>query len=150
MPTSASLPVITSPQLALHHTRFLNWFPLYRRHSPKATIIDLLTLQPDFVEWLEEDGLILPRDSDIEGGANETEDYGDDNEDEEDDESVEPRDFDSLNARIRQVLSTYEGAVFPKLDWSAPSVSINVKCQYYLKVAVVEKSSTYNPYPCPS
>jgi hypothetical protein len=132
MPSTASLPVVTSPQLALHHTRFSNWFPLYRRHSPKATVIDLLTVQPDFVNWLEEDGLILPRDSDIEEQPNDFDDEDDSerddsNDDDDDDEeaAAEPRNFDPLNARIRQVLSAYEGAVFPKLDWSAPSVSLS-------------------------
>ncbi|UZJ54480.1 hypothetical protein CBS101457_003800 [Exobasidium rhododendri] len=124
MPTSATLPVITSPQLAFYHTRFPHWFSLYRRFSPKATVIDLLTLQPDFVEWLEEDGLILPRDSD-DDNEDQKSDHDDDEEEEEEEEeeggTLKPRDFAPLNERIRQIISTYEGAVFPKLDWSAPS-----------------------------
>lgn len=120
MPTSAHLPAITSAQLALHYTRFANWFPLYRRHSPKATIIDLLELQPDFVDWLQEDGIILPRDSDDETYVDS--DKSEDEASDDGEEEAEGRDFDALNARIRQVLSLYEGAVFPKLDWSAPLV----------------------------
>lgn len=85
-------------------------------------MIDLLSLQPDFVDWLEEDGLVLPSNSDYEqteqSGGNEDPDSGS----ESDEDAEEPRNFDVLNARIRQVLSSYEGAVFPKLDWSAPLV----------------------------
>jgi hypothetical protein len=119
--TTKTLPAITPPHLALHHTRFSNWFSLYRRYTPKATVIDLVALQPDFVDWLEEDGLILPKNSDVED-EEESEVVADEDEDE-DDESIPARNFDVLNEKIRQVLATYEGAVFPKLDWSAPLVS---------------------------
>lgn len=122
MPSSAHLPPITPAQLALHHTRFANWFPLYRRHSPKATIIDLLDLQPDFVEWLQEDGIVLPRGSEDEPYIES--DKVDDVTSDDGEEEAEARNFDILNERIRQVLSAYEGAVFPKLDWSAPLVSV--------------------------
>jgi hypothetical protein len=123
MPSSVHLPAITPAQLALHYTRFANWFPLYRRHSPKATIIDLLDLQPDFVDWLQEDGIVLPRGSDdepyVDSDKSDDDEMSDDGE-----EEAEARNFDVLNDRIRQVLSAYEGAVFPKLDWSAPLVSV--------------------------
>lgn len=126
IPTSAYLAPITPAQLALHHTRFANWFPLYRRFSPKATVIDLLSLQPDFVDWLEEDGIVLPKDSeDYQCSADvSSSSYLNGDDDEDEDEEVEPRNFDPLNERIRQVLSLYEGAVFPKLDWSAPLVGL--------------------------
>jgi hypothetical protein len=124
MPTSAHLPPITPAQLALHHTRFANWFPLYRRHSQKATIVDLLDLQPDFVDWLQEDGILLPKDSDDEQYVDS--DKSDDEESDDGEEEAAGRNFDTLNARIRQVISAYEGAVFPKLDWSAPLVGTQV------------------------
>lgn len=141
MPTSAYLPPITPTQLALHHTRFSNWFPLYRRHSPKATVIDLLSIQTDFVDWLEEDGIVLPKDSEEEEysidriSLNDLNGNDDGEQEEEEEEEAEPRNFDPLNERIRQVLSTYEGAVFPKLDWSAPLVRFSF---FFLFLALKE------------
>lgn len=124
VPPFRDVPAITPTFLALQCTRFSSWFPQYRRHTPKATLIDLLSVQADFLEWLEEDGIVLPQDSEDEvkqGSSDDSEDESASEEPEEDD--VEPRRFDALNEKIRQIISTYEGAVFPKLDWSAPLVS---------------------------
>lgn len=49
---------------------------------------------------------------------------GDDEEEDDDDDEAEARNFDGLNERIRRVIRDYDGAVFPKLDWSAPAVSV--------------------------
>lgn len=135
MPSSSSastLPEPTQASIALQYTRFANWFPSYRRFSPKATIIDLLHLQPDFLDWLEEDGLVLPSGSDNtavnastraiiseEDEINEN-DSTSTEEDDDEEEAAIPRNFTALNERIRQIIDQYEGAVFPKLDWSAP------------------------------
>ncbi|PWN31679.1 D123-domain-containing protein, partial [Meira miltonrushii] len=121
----------TEASIALQHTRFANWFPSYRRYSPKATIIDLLHLQPDFLDWLEEDGLVLPSGSDntaVNASSRATISEEDDisangstsSEEDDDEEEAVPRNFTALNERIRQIIDQYEGAVFPKLDWSAP------------------------------
>ncbi|MCO5589883.1 hypothetical protein L7F22_043852 [Adiantum nelumboides] len=135
MPSSSSattLPEVTDAAVALQQTRFANWFPSYGRYSPKATIIDLLHIQSDFLDWLEEDGLVLPSGSDnaaVNASTRATISQVDDvsengtvsSEDEDDDEDEAiPRDFVALNERIRQIIDQYEGAVFPKLDWSAP------------------------------
>lgn len=125
MPSSPGLAPPTPSVIALQHTRFANWFPLYRRHSPKATVIDLLALQPDFLDWLNEDGLVLPLHSDDAplGSADvqEIDDVGLESVSDDDDaDEAEPRDFSALNQRIRQIIDQYDGAVFPKLDWSAP------------------------------
>lgn len=50
---------------------------------------------------------------------------------EDDDESSESDDeswqvsFPHLDAKIRAVIEKYEGAVFPKLNWSSPQVSVS-------------------------
>ncbi|CAO1619170.1 unnamed protein product [Parajaminaea phylloscopi] len=125
------LPALTSAQQALSATRFSSWYPPMRRVSPKATIVDVATLQPDFYEWLEEDGLMLPRGSGagVVGGEEENDDDDDDDDDDgdgilEDDEDAAPplqaRDFSRLDEHIRAIIERYDGEVFPKMDWSAP------------------------------
>lgn len=126
--TSPPLPPLTSALQALSACRFSSWYPPLKKVSPKATILDVTAIQPDFFQWLEEDGLVLPRGSGagVVGGENQDDQLsqgdGDDEDDtEEDDEgSLIARDFSALDERIRQVIEKYDGQVFPKLDWSAP------------------------------
>jgi hypothetical protein len=128
---SDSLSGPTPSDIALRHTRFSSWFPRYRPYSIKASFLDVLEIQPDFLQWLAEDGLILPMDSDDRPiGASENselvvdQDGNDDTDGAGSDSEAETigdaRDFAALNQRIREIIDKYEGAVFPKLDWSAP------------------------------
>jgi D123 len=43
---------------------FSAWYPIFRRQSPKATVIK--PLHPSFVDYLESDGLFVPQGSDAE------------------------------------------------------------------------------------
>lgn len=146
-PPPPPLPALTPIRSALLSCRFSAWYPAFRKVSPKATVLDVTSIQPDFFDWLEEDGLILPRGSgagvvggeedDLQedatrGGSNGD---GDDEDDEDDDgsddsaseassDSAPPppssRDFSILDDKIRAIIEKYDGEVFPKLDWSAP------------------------------
>ncbi|PWN40529.1 D123-domain-containing protein [Ceraceosorus guamensis] len=119
----SALPALTSPSQALQSTLFSTWYPNFRKISPKATIIDLQEVQPEFLKWLEEDGIVLPEGSDLpigREGEQQTTRRPTDAQDEDDAEDVRPAKFDRLDARIRDVIKSYDGAVFPKLNWSAP------------------------------
>lgn len=140
------LPALTPIADSLLACRFSSWYPALRKVSPKATIIDVESIQPDFYDWLEEDGLILPLGSgegviggEVEsrsslefdqdaGGAGDEERNGADPHDDSDSDSdsgsegseYQARDFSRLDEKIREVIEKYGGDVFPKLDWSAP------------------------------
>lgn len=100
-------------------------------------MLDLNAIQPDFIEWLEADGLVLPKDSaeqpatrpnvdsdsDSDNQDRMSATQGDEDEEEDDEEGAAAPSFPALDARIRQVIRDYDGAVFPKLNWSAPQVS---------------------------
>lgn len=74
-----------------------------------------------FLQWYESDGIVLPHGSDENTAAAASEEE----EEEEDHEEEEERwKFDELDAKIRNTINKYDGAVFPKLDWSAPRVSL--------------------------
>ena len=51
------------------HTRdvlacqFSAWYPLFKRHSPKATVLRPIPHEADFLDYLESDGLFLPEGS---------------------------------------------------------------------------------------
>lgn len=124
--SAPSLPPLTPALQSLSACRFSSWYPPLRKVSPKATILDVSSLQPDFFQWLEEDGLVLPRGSGagVVGGENQNDQQslgdGDDESDDDEEDFLIARDFSPLDERIRQVIEKYNGEVFPKLDWSAP------------------------------
>lgn len=139
-PVGVSTTVPTSPipltpiRTALEQTEFHSWFPRFKRISPKATVVNLSELQPNFLAWFEEDGLRIPQGAE---GVNGTEaiqeldlqsqnsadpalagsgsDPGSDS-----DSDLPEYNFGPLNRHIRAVLEKYGGRVFPKLNWSAP------------------------------
>ncbi|CAD6885724.1 unnamed protein product [Tilletia controversa] len=133
-----------SPADALRLTAFPRWYPFHRSHAPKATVINLAELQPEFIPWLESGSFVLPEDPKPAGLG---EDHGDDedehsgieasdlsarrrsgldddpqgreDQDEEEDELPAPT-FPALHKRLCELIEKYDGAVFPKLNWSAP------------------------------
>ncbi|PWN23912.1 D123-domain-containing protein [Microstroma glucosiphilum] len=156
--SSHPLPPLTPVAASLSACRFSSWYPPLRKVSPKATILDVSTIQPDFFEWLEEDGLILPRGSGagvVGGEEEEDEEEVEDADGERDDasssssEDLQPRDFSVLDERIRQVINKYDGEVFPKLDWSAPRDAAwilpgqTLKCTTPADVYLLLKSSDF-------
>lgn len=116
---ASALPPLTAPLTALHATLFASWYPHFRKVSPKATVLDIRAVQPELLDWLEQDGLVLPLGSDTPARAEPTQ-----VDEEEEDEGAAPAPrFEALDSKIRQVIKAYDGAVFPKLNWSAPQVS---------------------------
>ena len=53
------LPALTEPVDALLATQYSTWYPALRRHVPKTTVIDVGAVEPSFLAWLDEDGLVL-------------------------------------------------------------------------------------------
>ncbi|WFD05982.1 hypothetical protein MVES1_001320 [Malassezia vespertilionis] len=142
---------LTDPTDALLQTQYGAWYPHNRSIAPKSTILNLDEMEPDFVKWLDEDGLVL-------ADANDTADpkprptrnaAEDDNvmSDASDEDTSEPQ-FPILNAKIRTVLADY-GAIFPKLNWSAPldaawiMTSKTLKCQSPNDIYMLIKSSDF-------
>ncbi|EPQ27983.1 uncharacterized protein PFL1_04310 [Pseudozyma flocculosa PF-1] len=156
---------LTPVHLALHHTLFSSWYPLFRSDSPKATLIPVSTLQPDFLPWLEADSIVLPRDSGHistkpspahpDGrfqslSDDEAEVLSAPSDDDDDDaEAEEPPTFAALDAAIRTAIARYDGAVFPKLNWSAPQDAAwilpgsTLRCTTPEDVYLVLKSSDF-------
>lgn len=109
-PQPAFAPLSTKDLQRFKHS---SWHSQFRSHTPKTSI---LPLTPQFIEWLEEDGIVLPLGS--ESAIEKAEEY-----EEELQEDEEPSwSFPELDRRIRAVLDKYDGAVFPKFDFSAPQV----------------------------
>ncbi|KAL9936687.1 hypothetical protein V8E36_004755 [Tilletia maclaganii] len=125
--------VAPSPADALRLTVFGRWYPFHRRHAPKATIINLAEVQPDFIAWLESGSFVLREDPSSSGhGQSEPSsstariadqrpsDEVQEEEEEGEDDALPPPSFPRLHSRLQELIQKYDGAVFPKLNWSAP------------------------------
>ena len=87
-----------------------NWYSMFKKVTFKSVI---LPIPNDVLEYLRSDGhLILPK----ECGNDDT-----DSEDEDENENEsEPPSFPEFNSLIEEALGKLGGAVFVKLNWSAP------------------------------
>ena len=131
-------------------TQYGAWLSWLRHHSPKAVVIDVDEVEPAFAQWLDADGLALS-DANDDHRAPRTVPRDDDAEvlsEPSDDEDEPGAHFPALSARIAEVLRDF-GAVFPKLNWSAPQDAAwimpghTLKCQTPNDVYLLLKSSDF-------
>ncbi|KAK4047162.1 hypothetical protein OIV83_005614 [Microbotryomycetes sp. JL201] len=133
--TSAAPAVLPSPQFPplsqqdVLACSFSSWYPLFRRHSPKATVIR--PLSSSFVDYLESDGLFLPEGSGPMGIS------------ELSDSDSETEEIDADGSSDDERRSHYS---FPELDaedaaWMIPGQ--NLKCQTPADVYLLLKSSDF-------
>ncbi|KAF9267482.1 D123-domain-containing protein [Marasmius fiardii PR-910] len=124
--------------------QFSSWYPKFRQVSIKSTIIK--PLANDFCDYLNADGVFVPRGSGNESSAtgNDEEEAGSDDEDESNQYS-----FPELDAKIRDCIAEY-GAVFPKLNFSSPKdaswilpAGSPLKCTSPADVYMLLKSSDF-------
>ena len=114
-----------------------SWFPKYRSSCLKSRII---SLPPEFVSYLHEDGIILADDDGTGEGTNEEDEEWHsagatrsrvqeiESSDEEDDDSdpgeaerLPPNQrFPQVHREIKEKIAELGGAVAPKLNWSSP------------------------------
>ncbi|GAA6023520.1 hypothetical protein JCM8202_002664 [Rhodotorula sphaerocarpa] len=141
-------PLLKSDVLAC---QFSHWYPRFRRCAPKATVIRPLPEDEPLVDFLEADGLFLPEGSGPMGISELSDSEDDEAEDSDNDDEEAPPTFafPRLDAEIRSALDKYEGAVFPKLNWSSPQDAAwmlpgqNMKCQTPADVYLLLKSSDF-------
>ena len=118
------------------------WYPSFRKVSLKTKFVDLDTA---FIDYLLSDGIIMPEGCDVGNASDEgnddswssSSDAGSDNEEcDQNQLSSQPSrpQFNEIIASISQILADLGGAVFPKLNWSAPrdttwiNAGENLKC----------------------
>ena len=103
-----------------------NWHAMFKKVTFKSVI---LPIPNDVLEYLRSDGpLILPKECGEKDNEDSESDSGDENE-------AEAPSFPEFNSQIEEALATLGGAVFVKLNWSAPrdaawmGVGHSLKCE---------------------
>lgn len=151
---SSSSEPLTPPLEALYYTQYSIWYPLFRKHAPKSTVIDIASVQPELLSWLESDTFVLPEGSgpstSFAETSNENSDLNDEDEESDDEDEAEPVKLEALDKAIREVIEKYDGGpVFPKLNWSAPLDAgfmlpgNNLQCLHPEDVYLLLKSSEF-------
>lgn len=153
-PTTSSDP-LTPPIEALYWTQYGIWYPIFRKHAPKSTIIEIDSVQPELLSWLDSETFVLPEGSGpstlphnrTASASSELSDEEDEDEQEEEQEVVK---LEKLDAKIREVVEKYDGGpLFPKLNWSAPLDAgfmlpgNNLQCLHPEDVYLLLKSSEF-------
>ena len=153
---------LTAPFEALYWTQYGTWYPLFRKHAPKSTVIDIDAVQPELLHWFEAETFVLPDGSgpSTSSLSNHTNcsssslstlsDATDEADDDEEDDGEKAIRLPSLDAAIRAVVDKYDGGpVFPKLNWSAPLDAgfmlpgNNLQCLHPEDVYLLLKSSEF-------
>lgn len=128
----------------LLNCQFSAWYKLYKSITPKTRIIK--PLPEDFVNYLSEDGVILPDEEKTSYGSDSGvfEEYSDD----EDELDSYVSKLDDFHPKVQAVIDEF-GAVAPKLNWSSPqdaiwiSPSNSTRCVTVNDVYLLLKSSDY-------
>ena len=118
-----------------------SWFPSLKNSSIRTTLIPL---DAAFVKYLLADGVRVPDvgdESDGSGFSDEDETAADDNE-----EEAAASSFPELEEKITAAIRRHGGAIFPKLNWSAPTDAAwvlggSTKCASARDVLLLLKSS---------
>ncbi|TRM62867.1 D123-domain-containing protein [Schizophyllum amplum] len=132
--------------------QFSSWYPKFSTVSVKSTIIK--PLPEDFADYLNEDSVFLPEGSeDIPASSSLSDMDDEEGEDSDSDSDDKPRrtyTFPDLDSQIRDCIQRYDGAVFPKLNFSSPRdaswmlpSSSPLKCMSPADVYLLLKSSDF-------
>ena len=133
-----------------------SWYPVYRDVTLKSVIIPL----PDvFLRWLKMDGVSLPAETPTHIFCTRSSDDDEDSDDGENDggnsdndkEFIDCFDFTELNRAVAGAIASLGGAVFPKLNWSAPQDASwmnmgTLKCTAPGDIYILLKSSDFVSY----
>ncbi|USW53440.1 Putative Cell division cycle protein [Septoria linicola] len=150
-PTTLPFPPVTKSHIL--NCSYHSWHPKYRTLTPKTRLVPLTR---PFVDYLRADGIILPEDEDppvqsdtdsayVSASDNPDAQDHDDEDDEDDDPSAEWRD---VHRAIRATIAELDGAVMPKLNWSAPKDATymnanTMKCHKPSDIYLLLKSSDF-------
>lgn len=110
----------------IDNCQFNVWYPLLQKNSIKSIIIPLTN---DFIDYLKQDGIIVPK-----SVANELDTNGSD--DDNDNESLSTSSdtlkvdsFPDIEDAIKKAIDELDGDVFIKTNWSAPIDAGWINCE---------------------
>lgn len=136
---------------AIVNSSYPEWYKKYRGITGKARLIPLTA---EFLDYLKADGIILPPDtpvvpiSDRDSGVFSVTNTDDSDGDDGDDGENPAQNFPEVHGAIIAAIAELGGAVYPKLNWSAPKdaafmLGNTLKCSSPSDVYLLLKSSNF-------
>ncbi|CAG8481979.1 10208_t:CDS:2, partial [Racocetra persica] len=150
IPVSDTNNTLPFPPLTEQHILncvFSSWYNTFRRVTLKSKIIK--PLPEEFIEYLHADGIFLPEQKNIIEFSDDDEEYTGIGTDLIEDEGQQLPSFPDLEQQIWQTIEEFDGAVFPKLNWSSPrdavwiSATNTLKCNTPSDIFLLLKSSDF-------
>ncbi|KAH9282896.1 Cell division cycle -like protein [Echinococcus granulosus] len=129
---------------------FESWYPRFKKYTIKSFIMDL----PDeILDYIKNAPLVSPKNAhsikaERDGFSDDSDDDSWSNEDGSDDELEAPS-FPDFEAKVNEIIASLDGAVFPKLNWSAPkdaawiNFGSTLKCTSATDLLVLLKASDF-------
>lgn len=149
MESAKSLRDIFPPVTKAHilNCSYPRWHSNYRTLTPRSRIVPLT---PAFLQYIREDGIILPADEEQITSLSDSE-----SEDDDDENGFAPaaqppdKRFPELHQRIKDTIAELGGRTIPKLNWSSPkdasfmSVNNTLECRTPGEIYLLLKSSDF-------
>ncbi|PHZ16776.1 D123-domain-containing protein [Rhizopus microsporus ATCC 52813] len=123
---------------------FSSWYPRFKTVTFKSKIIHL---PDDFIDYLNADSIFLPEDGQPRAAF--IEEVDSDQEEYPEEQNDNTPHFPEIEKQIKEAIEEYEGAVFPKLNWSSPrdaawiATTQTLKCTSPFDVFLLLKSSDF-------
>ncbi|KAJ1657862.1 hypothetical protein IWQ61_002806 [Dispira simplex] len=111
---------------------FAYWYPLFRRWTFKSVILH--PIPQELLIYLRQDGLVLPSSNDVEDESHDSESSTDGS----NPEITRPPDLTECTKKLQRYIDELGGAVFPKLNWSAPTDAVWITATNTLKCTTPE------------
>lgn len=144
-----SLPFTPILKSHILNCSFHSWYPKYRTYVPKCRLIPLSSA---FVDYLQADGIVLPREE-YDGQSNKLNEdsvFNSNDDDYSDEEESDPSIlWPDIHKQVASSINELSGAVAPKLNWSAPkdatwiSATNNMQCNSPNEIYLLLKSSNF-------
>lgn len=145
-PSSDVPPRLPFPPVTKSHIlncSYHSWYPKYRSITPKAR---LTPLNHEFLSYLRADGIRLPPEDPSQNNSISNSSGSDSDDEEPPDPSITWRD---IHAKIKSTIAELDGAVMPKLNWSAPkdatwiAATNSMECRTPNDIYLLLKSSDF-------
>jgi len=124
---------------------FSSWYPHFEDITFESVLIDL---DKKFIDFLLEDGIMLPKCCQEESSTLQTDDSDWSDQDEDNQEDAIRPDFPEMHSQVKEAISRLGGAVFVKLNWSSPKdanwmLPQGLKCFSFSDIIHLLKSSDF-------
>jgi hypothetical protein len=110
----------------IDNCQFHVWYPLLQKNTIKSIIIPL---NDDFIDYLKQDGIVVPKSVSDVLDTNESDDDNDNKSLSTSSDGLKVDSFPEIEEAIKKAIDELDGDVFVKTNWSAPIDAGWINCE---------------------